>query len=49
MKKWVVTYWDDEKDKEETKYFENYESAMTFKYKRERRYNRRVSVNLKGK
>jgi len=49
MKKWIATYWDDEKDKEVKRYFEDYESAMTFKYKQEGRGNNRVSIKLKGK
>lgn len=46
--KWVVTWWDDEKDKLAKRTFETHEQAITHSFVIKNKYNRHSTIKLKG-
>lgn len=46
-KKWLVSFWSEAKERTLETGFDNYEEAITFKYKVEKRFNRRAEIKLR--
>jgi hypothetical protein len=45
--KWIVSWWDDSVDRQAKRGFDDYEKAITFKFRVENRYNVRAEVKLR--
>lgn len=48
MSKWIVSYWDDDKDAYVSKVFDNHESAVKHQMKVKIKFNRHSTLKLKG-
>lgn len=46
--KWIVEYWDDNKDCLKRVGFQTYEDAVTHQQKVKQKYNRTATIKLKG-
>jgi hypothetical protein len=45
--KWIVSYWDDNKDKEVRRGFDDYEQAITLVHKIKKNSNREARIELR--